>query len=95
MVKAAADATEHEAALAASSVATAVAAAAAHVARTVFAADTAYEVEVAEAAQAVQDMSTVAAHRVAAETRWRAAGAAIAAKQAADALVARPTSSDG
>jgi hypothetical protein len=92
MVQAAADATELATTLAARAVASAVAAAAAHVASTVSAADTACELEVAAAAQELQDLSAHTALRVATETRWRAAGAAIAAKQAAAALATRSTS---
>jgi hypothetical protein len=44
------------------------------------------ETAVSAAAQALEDLTTLTAHRVASETRWRAAGAAIAAKQAASAM---------
>ncbi len=81
-------ATVHETALAAALVASAVAAAAAQVARTVSALDIQCETEVADAAAALKKVTADRAHHVAAETRWRAAGAAIAAKQAAVAMAA-------
>ena len=86
LVRLAADATGRETELAARSAATAVAVAAALMAKTVSDAEIACDNEVGDTARALEDLNAATARRVASERRWRAAGAAIAAKQAADAL---------
>jgi excisionase family DNA binding protein len=71
---------------AAQEVATAVAAAAAHVAQMTLSADDAIERQVSSTADAMLQLTTDTANRVARETQARAAGVAIAAREAAAAL---------
>lgn len=86
-VEAAADTTARETALAAVAVANTVSAAAAEVAQTVSTADADAEAEVAATAQALEGTIAITADLVAAETRARAEGIAIAAREAATAVL--------
>jgi len=85
-VAAAARATAEDTSRAATVVATAVTTAAAEMARMTSAVEDAYEHEVATAADALLQLSTETARRVAVETEARAAGVALAAHEAAAAL---------
>jgi hypothetical protein len=86
VVQAAAEATAVDTTRAASVVATAVAAAAADMARTTSASERAYQSEVSSTADALHGLTRVTARRAAIDTESRAAGVAIAAREAAAAL---------
>jgi hypothetical protein len=85
-VEATAEATAQDTARAAASVANAVASAASQMESLVSALDVVVENEVAAAADALHDVNTATADRLAAETRAKAHGAAIAAYEAAAAV---------
>jgi excisionase family DNA binding protein len=92
-VEAAAEAAAEATTRAAAVVATAVDTAAAQVARKAFAAEEAYEYEVTTAAEELLRLTSQTATRVAAESQARAAGVALAAREAAAAL--QTAASDG